>query len=226
MTCQKQAGGCGYEFCWVCLGEWKPHGSSWYECKKFNPTDVDKKKEKMRLDTKYELERYANFFDSYSQEVKALKFGIKLKDTIEKYKKTLEKEKHQPHLELKFLDNALQTVLDCRNILKNTYIFGYYMKSHIKEYQLYVHHQEMLRREGDLLYDQLETDYLPKIIKLDNLEAFNKKFAEYKGNILSLISAISKFKENILNEIENHPDYIDYNVLKNINQSKKRKKKE
>ena len=31
MTCQKQAGGCGYEFCWVCLGEWKPHGSSWYE---------------------------------------------------------------------------------------------------------------------------------------------------------------------------------------------------
>ena len=37
MTCRKEAGGCGYEFCWICLGEWKPHGTSWYECKRYNP---------------------------------------------------------------------------------------------------------------------------------------------------------------------------------------------
>jgi len=225
MTCRKEAGGCGYEFCWICLGEWKPHGSSWYECKKYNPTDVDKKKEQMRLNTKYELERYANFYDSYSNEVKALKFGIKLKDTVEKYKLALEKDKQQPHLELKFLDEALQTVLDCHNILKNTYIFGYYMNNNLKEYQLYVYHQEMLRRQGDLLYDQLETDYLPKIIKKDNLEEFNKSFAEYKGNIKSLMSTISTFKENVLNEIENHPDYIDYNLLKNVSSSASQSKK-
>jgi ariadne-1 len=225
MTCRKEAGGCGYEFCWICLGEWKPHGSSWYECKKYNPTELDKRKEEMRLNTKYELERYANFYDSYSNEVKALKFGIKLKDTVEKYKLALEKDKEQPHLELKFLDEALQTVLDCHNILKNTYIFGYYMNNNLKEYQLYVYHQEMLRRQGDLLYDQLETDYLPKIIKKDNLEEFNKSFAEYKGNIKSLMSTISTFKENVLNEIENHPDYIDYSLLKNVSTSASQSKK-
>ncbi len=212
MTCRKEVGGCGYEFCWICLGEWKPHGSSWYECKKYNPTEVDKQKEKMRLNTKYELERYANFYDSYSNEVKALKFGIKLKDTVAKYKEALEKDKNQPHLELKFLDEALQTALDCHNILKNTYIFGYYMNNTLKEYQLYVYHQEMLRRQGDLLYDQLETDYLPKIIKMDNLEEFNKKFSEYKGNINSLMSYV--FKEIIINIIRMIFNFIQYTFSK------------
>ena len=23
---------CKAEFCWVCLGPWEPHGSSWYNC--------------------------------------------------------------------------------------------------------------------------------------------------------------------------------------------------
>ena len=26
MTCRKEVGGCGYEFCWICLDEWKKHG--------------------------------------------------------------------------------------------------------------------------------------------------------------------------------------------------------
>ena len=28
MTCKK----CKYEFCWVCMGEWSAHGTSWYSC--------------------------------------------------------------------------------------------------------------------------------------------------------------------------------------------------
>ncbi len=89
MTCRKEAGGCGYEFCWICLGEWKPHGSSWYECKKYNPNEVDKQKEKIKQNAKYELERYANYYDSYTQEVKNLKFAEKLNSKIGNYKKEL-----------------------------------------------------------------------------------------------------------------------------------------
>ena len=25
MVCRREAGGCGYEFCWVCLGKWSEH---------------------------------------------------------------------------------------------------------------------------------------------------------------------------------------------------------
>ena len=68
-------------------------------------------------------------------------------------------------------------------------------------------------------------EYLTKIIGIGNLEQFNKEFSNYKGRILSLISAISKFKENLLNDIENHPDYIDYNLLKNSSSQTTSKKK-
>eukprot|EP01084_Bolivina_argentea_P025889 48144_1 len=35
MTCGKNAGGCGHEFCWLCKGDWKKHNSStggYYKC--------------------------------------------------------------------------------------------------------------------------------------------------------------------------------------------------
>ena len=219
MTCKKEAGGCGYEFCWICLGEWKPHGSSWYECKRYNPTELDKKKEEIRKNTKLELERYANFFESYENEERAEKYANKLTPIILQYKKDLEEKKNQPHLELVFLDDAVKTVIDCHRILKNTYVYGYYMKTtknkKTSETSLYIHHQEMLRRDADQLHELLEMGELSKIIKIEILDDFNKKYATFKGKILSLMSATTKFKENILSEIENHPELIDYNFLKN-----------
>ena len=178
----------------------------------------------MRLNAKYEIERYANYYNSYNEEQKAYNFALKLNEKVEKYKNALEKEKNQPHLELKFLDEAIQSVIDCHRILKNTYIFGYYMKED-KNNQLYNYHQEMLRREADLLHELLEMQELPTILSIVNLEEFNKEFANYKGRVLSLMSATSKFIENILVDIENHPDNIDYNLLKNISNNTVNSKK-
>ncbi len=38
MTCDKRSGGCGMEFCWLCMGEWGSHGTStggFYKCNKY-----------------------------------------------------------------------------------------------------------------------------------------------------------------------------------------------
>lgn len=32
MTCKK----CKYEFCWICMGEWSAHGTSWYNCNRYD----------------------------------------------------------------------------------------------------------------------------------------------------------------------------------------------
>lgn len=32
MTCKK----CKWEFCWVCMGPWSEHGTSWYNCNRFD----------------------------------------------------------------------------------------------------------------------------------------------------------------------------------------------
>lgn len=30
-----QCGACRHDFCWVCLGDWKSHGSEYYECSRY-----------------------------------------------------------------------------------------------------------------------------------------------------------------------------------------------
>ena len=40
MICKNQA--CKADFCWVCLGPWEPHGSSWYNCNRCGDTTNNK----------------------------------------------------------------------------------------------------------------------------------------------------------------------------------------
>ncbi|CAG5099484.1 Similar to arih1: E3 ubiquitin-protein ligase arih1 (Xenopus laevis) [Cotesia congregata] len=38
MICKNQ--NCKTEFCWVCLGPWEPHGSSWYNCNRYDEEEA------------------------------------------------------------------------------------------------------------------------------------------------------------------------------------------
>lgn len=37
-VCKNQ--NCKHEFCWVCLGAWEPHGSSWYNCNRYDEDEA------------------------------------------------------------------------------------------------------------------------------------------------------------------------------------------
>ena len=211
MTCRKEAGGCGYEFCWICLGEWKPHGTSWYKCTRVNQKEYDKKQKEI-LNMKSEMEKFDKSYQSFNDEENAIKYAIKLNEKIKLYKKFLTEKKELPELEILFLDDALKTVIECHRLLKNTYIFGYYMKK--KSKSLYEYNQEMLRREADLLHEKIEMRYLNDILSIINEEQFKKDFENYKQNVIKLTDTTNKFKNNILEDIEKHPEYIDYNTLK------------
>ena len=53
MTCRKSAGGCGYEFCWVCMGSWNSHKitslNSYYSCAKEIEKESSKEEKKKNL---------------------------------------------------------------------------------------------------------------------------------------------------------------------------------
>jgi len=77
MTCQKHAGGCGFEFCWLCRGDWKEHGSNtggYYSCNKYdssNAKDEDVESEK----AKTELETYMFYYHRYQSHSNAMKIA-------------------------------------------------------------------------------------------------------------------------------------------------------
>ena len=213
MTCRKEAGGCGYEFCWICLGAWAPHGTSWYECKRINKKELEKSTKKIK-DMKIELERFSKYYEGFQDEENAIKFAKKLDEKINLYKNMLLTKKNQTNMDVMFLDEALRIVIECHLLLKNTYIFGYYMKQKWNN-SLYEYHQEMLRREADLLHEKLEMSNLIDILSIDEKEKFKKEFNIYKEKVQSLMGETIKFKNNILEDIEKHPEYIDYNAIKN-----------
>lgn len=218
MTCQKKAGGCGYEFCWICLGEWKKHGTSYYKCD-FKKED-DPKKTKEMSNTKFELERYVNYFEQYMNHDKAQKLAIKLIPKIEEYKELLSADKNVPFLELQFLNEAINTVIDCRRMLKNSYVFGYYLKQ-CKEIALYEHLQSLLDSNTDRLHEMLEKNEIPDLISTTNIEEFNALFMGFRNKLINLMASIQTYKSNLLNDIENKMiNLINYVALNSDFQSK------
>ena len=219
MTCRKEAGGCGYEFCWVCLGEWKQHSSDSYVCKKPPQGELFKNKEKIGdFEITPEFERYAIFFEDYQEEEKSVQYAKELKEAIKADTKMAEffKNYTQNDEEL-FLYEAVNTVIEFHQILKNIHIYEYFMKSSDSFY-LFMYQQEMLRRNADLLHEKIDIEikYLYDIIAEDNWKEFVETFNTFKEEVQRLIDATQKFKEKILEEIEGNPESIDYKNFENI----------
>ncbi len=75
MICKNQA--CRSEFCWVCLGPWEPHGSSWYNCNRFNEDDAKKARDSQEK-SRSALQRYLHYCNRYMNHYQSLKLEHKV----------------------------------------------------------------------------------------------------------------------------------------------------
>lgn len=74
-VCKNQS--CKHDFCWVCLGSWEPHGSSWYNCNRYDEDEAKAARdaqEKLRSS----LARYLHYYNRYINHMQSLKFENKL----------------------------------------------------------------------------------------------------------------------------------------------------
>lgn len=197
MTCRKEAGGCGHEFCWICMGDWKGHST----CNKFEQKD-----EKDMINIKHELDKYIFYFDRYMNHKKSLSFAIKMKKTTESNISKLNTFKNIPYTDLLFLREGVKSVIDSRRTLLNSYIFGYYMKEDTNnptEKNLFEFHQGLLESNSDKIHGLLENTQIEALLAIDNLDEFNQNFKTFKNHIIDLYSATNKFCNNLVNSIEN-----------------------
>ncbi|MCQ2821038.1 MAG: hypothetical protein MJ252_27585 [archaeon] len=212
MTCRKEAGGCGYEFCWICLDEWQKHGTSWYKC------DFKKSSKVVELERKAEtgkkwIERFQRYSEKYMDHQKGEQFARKLYDSIKEKKEMFANIKGIFFSELGFLDEAIGTIIDCRRMLKYSYCLGFYLKE-TKEIELYEHHQYSLDSLTDRLHECLEQEEIPRLLQIENLAEFNREFEAFRSKVINLKSTINTFKDNLLKDFEGKMDnLIDYDLL-------------
>jgi ariadne-1 len=211
MLCVKQVGGCGKAFCYVCEVDWEKHSQDHFKCNMYTPEVKEKENQANKI--KLELQRYKFYFDRYMNYSSAVKFAEKLMPTLENMIHKLMSNKGLPLSELNFLKEALQTVISSKRTLKNSYVFGYYLKDG-NEKKLFEYSQSFLERNSDNLHMLIEGESLKNIISQDNYDAFQKNFIEYKNKIINLCQATTTYQNNLMNDIEiNMMHLIDEKLL-------------
>lgn len=209
MTCRTTAGGCGHEFCWICFGDWKDHSS----CNKFG-VEKNKEDEKNKKSIKLEIERYVHYFTRYSNHSKAHQLAMKQKNSIEYNIHLFNSMKNVPFPDLVFLRDATESIIASRRVLKNSYIFGYYLLNN-QEKDLFEHIQSLLEKNVNRLHELLENETMTTIMALRDFDDFNTEFLSFRNSIIDLYTATNKFVNNLLSSIENGMLHlVDYNRMK------------
>ena len=99
--------------------------------------------------------------------------------------------KNMPILEMKFVNEAIDTTIKGKKLLKNTYIFGYYMKDNEKK-DYFEHEQGILQYWTEELHRNLIDEQLSEIIVEDNFISFTEKLKNYKNSVNNIIASIEK----------------------------------
>jgi len=195
MTCRKEAGGCGFEFCWLCRGTWKEHGSStggYYNCNKYDASTA-KQEDDSAANTKSELERYQFFYTRFEAHRDAMKIADKQRQNTElKAEEIIKLFRVRPE-DTTFLRGATEQLIRNRGILKNSYIYGFYITQKNTPKELFEFSQEELEKHTNHLSELYEK----------TLEAIGsyQAFMDWKTETIRYTASVANYRDKFVESI-------------------------
>lgn len=149
---------CKHEFCWICMGSWVDHGQNtggYYKCNRYDVVKVDVQATAAQR-AKEELDRYLHYYQRYHGHDQALRHAAGQRETAERRMVERQEAEKGIWMDVQFLRQAAETVIDCRRVLKYTYVLGYFMQEGDLDKRLFEHHQEMLEKNTERLHEMTE----------------------------------------------------------------------
>jgi ariadne-1 len=202
MTCHKSFGGCGNEFCWICMAEWKKHGDSYYKCNFYDEKIPHKENEKVK-NIKTELQKYSFYFDRFINHKKTRDFLTKMAPSIKASQEKLINEHNANFIDTQFLCEGYNTIHKGLRVLMNTYVFGYYLKDDCALKKLFEYNQYLLERSVDFIVEKLEDNkQLGEIFKIEEFDEFNAELSSYRDVIKNKAVLTNNYIDNIIKDIE------------------------
>jgi ariadne-1 len=122
MTCRK----CKHEFCWMCMGLWSEHGTSWYNCNRFEEKSGSEARD-AQAKSRVSLERYLHYYNRYANHEQSAKLDKDIYQKTEKKMIQLQSASGMSWIEVQYLNSASQALQTCRQTLKWTYAFAFYL---------------------------------------------------------------------------------------------------
>jgi len=144
---------CAYEFCWVCMGDWKNHGprtGGYYKCNKYKERKEAKAGPKTA--SKQELNRFLHYFHRYHNHEDAKKYAAKMSAEIQTRMTKLHRQNTSSSwIGVQFLKEAADQVQSSRRLLKYTYVYGFWLKDG-PEKELFEFLQQNLEKNTEHLH--------------------------------------------------------------------------
>ena len=231
MLCDKKVGGCGHAFCYVCETEWSKHSKDHFKCNRYTEEVKQKEKKAEKLKEELEIELLDQKFYELNIDYPTLngKLGFyyyrykNMQSSIEICNNTIKNnliEKinlltslhNLDYNDVQFINDALECVINSKRILKNSYMFGYYMKD-TEQKKLFENSQGKLEYNTEDLHKLLIDGKLDLIIRTDTFD-YKVLFTNYKISVINLIDTVNKYRNTFVEEIENkYISYIDNELI-------------
>lgn len=165
MTCRK----CRHEFCWICMGLWSEHGTSWYNCNRFEERSGSDARD-AQAKSRASLERYLHYYNRYANHEQSAKLDKDIALKAERKMTKLQTDSNLSWIEVQFLSAASKCLQDCRQTLKWTYAFAFYLARN-NQTEIFEDNQKDLEMAVENLSEMFEkpTDQL-KDLKVDMMD--------------------------------------------------------
>lgn len=166
------------------MGLWSEHGQAWYNCNRFEEkSGIDGRDAQAK--SRQSLERYLHYYNRFANHEQSAKLDKDLYNKTERKMINLQSASGLSWIEVQFLETASKALQLCRNTLKWTYAFAFY-----------------LARNN--MTEIFETNQKDLEMAVENLsEMFEKPTAELKnlrGDILNKTAYCSKRREILLDD--------------------------
>lgn len=108
------------------MGLWSEHGTSWYNCNRFEERSGHDARD-AQAKSRQSLERYLHYYNRYANHEQSAKLDKDLYLKTDKKMTNLQTASGMSWIEVQFLDTASRALQECRQTLKWTYAFAYYL---------------------------------------------------------------------------------------------------
>ncbi|KAK8815428.1 hypothetical protein WA158_003640 [Blastocystis sp. Blastoise] len=184
---------CNYQFCWVCMGDWSKHATTYYTCNRINDSHVQYETAKTLnslvgdLDrTGFFVTRYKNHLESYKKNQTLLLHFVK-----DDYKSVFVN-----HLEL-----AVQQVLYNHLILASTYIYAYNHVDNKQILDLFYDWQGRLEQNNEQLQDII-LDLVDSMSYPSFMEQSDSFFNDKIHSLNSIVEKNYSFRTQVISAIK------------------------
>ncbi|BEI86918.1 hypothetical protein CcaverHIS002_0702640 [Cutaneotrichosporon cavernicola] len=190
MTCKK----CRGEFCWVCMGPWSEHGTSWYQCNRFDEKSGSDARD-AQAKSRASLERYLHFFNRFANHDQSAKLDADFYKNTEKKMEIMQNNGNLSWIEVQFAKEAVKTVVRSRILLKWSYGMAYYLvRNNMTE--LFEDNQRDLERAVETLSGLLESNIAEQDIAKIRFEITNQAAYVQKRHDILLDDTLKGYLEH------------------------------